>query len=423
MNLYEFQKDILEKTKEKNKVAYYLDMGLGKTFIGSEKMIELNTEFNLVICQKSKVTDWIKHFKTYYPCEYVYDLTDTKDFNAVWYATPSRKHKRICVINYDIVYRRPELLKLSNFTLMLDESSLIQNEKTKRTKTISKMNFSNLILLSGTPTDGKYEKLYSQLKLLGMKQTKTEFWNRYVNYYTYEIKTGFNVFPLLIVTGYKNVDELKMLMKNLGCVFMKSEEVIDLPKQVFTDIKIDNTSYYKKFEKNDIVKIGDTELVGDTVLNKLLYSRKLCGAFNENKLNALSDLLESSNDRFIIFYNFNSELNAIKNICKKLDKPLSVICGDEKNLANYETENNSVSVIQYQAGSMGLNLQQANKIIYFVPTLSSSMYEQSKKRIHRIGQSKTCFYYQLVVKDSVEEKIYNALALQKDYTEKLFEKE
>lgn len=67
MNLYEFQKDILEKTKEKNKVAYYLDMGLGKTFIGSEKMIELNTEFNLVICQKSKVTDWIKHFKTYYP--------------------------------------------------------------------------------------------------------------------------------------------------------------------------------------------------------------------------------------------------------------------------------------------------------------------------------------------------------------------
>ena len=423
MNLYEFQKDILEKTKEKNKVAYYLDMGLGKTFLGSEKMIELNTEFNLVVCQKSKVDDWVKHFETYYPCDFVYDLADKKDFTAVWYHQPSRKQKRICVINYDLVYRRPELLKLSNFTLMLDESSLIQNEKTKRTKTISKMNFSNLILLSGTPTDGKYEKLYSQLKLLGMKQTKTEFWNRYVNYYTYEIKNGFNIFPLKLVTGYKNVYELKMLMKNLGCVFMKSEEVIDLPEQVFTDIKIDNTSFYKKFEKNDIVKIGDTELVGDTVLNKLLYSRKLCGAFNENKLNALSDLLESSNDRFIIFYNFNSELNAIKNICKKLNKPLSVICGDEKNLANYETESNSVSVIQYQAGAMGLNLQQANKIIYFVPTLSSSMYEQSKKRIHRIGQIKTCFYYQLVVKDSVEEKIYNTLELQKDYTEKLFEKE
>ncbi len=46
IKLYPHQVQALEKTKNFNHVAYYLDMGLGKTFIGSEKLKELNTNFN-----------------------------------------------------------------------------------------------------------------------------------------------------------------------------------------------------------------------------------------------------------------------------------------------------------------------------------------------------------------------------------------
>jgi len=66
MELYPHQKEALELTKEFNRCAYYLDMGLGKTYIGSEKMISLNTYGNLVVCQKSKIDDWINHFKENY---------------------------------------------------------------------------------------------------------------------------------------------------------------------------------------------------------------------------------------------------------------------------------------------------------------------------------------------------------------------
>ena len=72
---------------------------------------------------------------------------------------------------------------------------------------------------------------------------------------------------------------------------------------------------------------------------------------------------------------------------------------------------------------MGINLQKANKIVYFSPPLSSELFEQSKKRTHRIGQEKPCFYYYLVCKNSIEEHIYDTLKLRRDYTEKLFEKE
>ena len=82
MKLFEHQEKALEMTNGQNRVAYYLDMGLGKTFVGSEKMMQFRTKVNLVVCQKSKVDDWVQHLCDYYGLKLVvYDLTDTKQFN------------------------------------------------------------------------------------------------------------------------------------------------------------------------------------------------------------------------------------------------------------------------------------------------------------------------------------------------------
>ena len=80
IKLFNHQEEALEQTKDKNRVAYYLDMGLGKTFVGSEKMKQLGARVNLVICQKSKVDDWVQHFKEYYGFK-VYDLTNKKEYD------------------------------------------------------------------------------------------------------------------------------------------------------------------------------------------------------------------------------------------------------------------------------------------------------------------------------------------------------
>lgn len=69
------QEEALNRTEQFNRCAYYLDMGLGKTFVGAEKMYLLNNSVNLVICQKSKIDDWVQHFKDYYPSDRVMNLT------------------------------------------------------------------------------------------------------------------------------------------------------------------------------------------------------------------------------------------------------------------------------------------------------------------------------------------------------------
>ena len=327
--------------------------------------------------------------------------------------------KLIGVINYELAFRRKELLQLKDFTLMLDESSLIQNETAKRSKFIMKLNYKNLILLSGTPTSGKYERLWSQLHMLGWRISKDLFWKQYVDTEIIDNQG----FPLKVVRGYKNVDRLKSKMRDYGCRFLKTDEVFDLPDQVFNDIKISTTPEYRTFKRDRIVDIDDKEFVGDTTLTKMLYERQLCGSYNANKLEALKDLLESSDDRIIIFYNFNNEMDMIRQLCEKLNRPYSVIYGKGKDLTNWNKNNNCILLGQYQAASMGLNLQQANKIIYFTPPLSSELFEQSKKRTHRIGQKETCFYYELICRNSIEEKIYKVLAERRDYTDKLFEEE
>lgn len=416
MKLYKHQEEALERTKTFNKCAYYHDMGLGKTFTGSEKMRMLDANVNLIICQKSKINDWLKHCEENMPSKFVtFDLTNKKDYD-LFFSWRNAETKKIGIINYDLMFRREELASLQDFTLLLDESSLIQNYKSKRTKTILKMKASNVILLSGTPVGGKYENLHTQLKLLGWNITKTAFWDTFINFELVQYGRLAPKIPKIL--GYKNVDLLKQKLREHGADFLTTDEVFDLPLQNFITINIKCNKEYKDFLRYHYLKLENLEFIGDNPLKSLLYSRQLISAYNEYKLNALIDLCDSTEDRLIIFYNFKEELNQI--IASVKNRPMSIVNGQVKDLNAYEQENNSLTLIQYQAGAMGLNLQKANKIIYYSLPLSSELYEQSKKRIHRIGQNRPCFYYLLLAENSIEERIKTTLDKRNDYTQELF---
>ena len=427
IQLYEHQKRALEQTAGRSRCAYYLDMGLGKTFVGSEKLKELNAKVNLVVCQKSKVQDWVDHFRTYYPEYRTYDATSNKKdekrhyFYGFWMTYRNGSFfPSIIVINYDLLWRRQDLMDLRDFTLLLDESSLIQNPSAKRSKFILKMHPENVILLSGTPTGGKYERLWSQLHLLGWPISRKLYDQTYMIWdYIENWQTGYRI-P--VVKGYKNVPRLKEKMREYGCIFMKTEECFDLPQQQDMLIKVNTSSDYTKFMKHRYLQMSNgVELVGDTTLTARLYARQLCGQYSKDKLSAVADLIDSTEDRLIIFYNFTAEMEMLRKLCG--DRPVSIVNGSTKDLRAYEEHSDSITLIQYQAGAHGLNLQKARRIIYYTLPESSELFEQSRKRIHRIGQDQTCFYYIPVCKGSIEEKILQALKMRRDYTDALFKQD
>lgn len=360
----------------------------------------------LLICQKSKIDDWVEVYNQESDWEVFNLRTDLEDF------LDYKDEHKVGIINYESAWRKPIISKLRNYTLMLDESSMIQNSTSKQTKFISKLKFKNLVLLSGTPCSGRYDKLYTQLKMLGLNMTKKEYENRYCNYE--DLWLGFRSIKVLSKKApYKNVDELKRRMADLGCYFMKTEEIIDLPSQQFIKIRVKPSKPYKDLMRDDIATYEDKEYIGNTSLTKLLYMRQLASI---NKYEKITELLQSTDDRLIIFYNFEDEFIKLKEVCK--GRPISYVNGHGKDLTAYTNEDNSVTLCQYQSASMGLNLQKCNKIIYLSPTCRSDLYEQSKKRTHRIGQERPCVYYNIIC--GIDDKIYNALDQKRDFTDELF---
>lgn len=412
----------LEAAEGRAHVAYFWDMGLGKTYVGGEQAVRYGEPI-LCVCQKSKIRDWREHFERYYGDEWrVYDLTKKRELDTFLADEETRK---VGVINYEVFWRRESILKLKGITALLDESALVSNEKAKRTKAVATMRrrgqIAHVVLLSGTPTsNGKYERLWTSAKLLGWDVTRNAWWQRFV--ITHELSLPGRPFPIKIVDGYRNTEELKQGLRDHGAQFLRTDECLDLPEQTDIDVRIPVTASYRKFLKNRVVEIDGEELVGDTPLTMRLRLRQLCGAYGSEKPEAVIDILNSTEESAVIFYAYTAEAALLRERIEKEGIRVYEVNGQRKEDAAFVADpDRAVLLAQYQAGAMGLNLQSKTRItIYYSPVDMSDLYDQSRKRTHRIGQSKPCLYYHILCEDSIDEDIVEAVKRGSDYTLELF---
>lgn len=417
MGLFKYQEEALERVHGKRRCAFYHDMGLGKTFTGAAKLIDMGCAVNLVVCQKSKIGDWLDHLRNVERAK-AYDLTTGEVAMFRELAVFNSPFRIFGVVNYDLLFRR-DWSYLNDYGLMFDESSLLQNKSSKRTRAAMRLaeKAHSLVLLSGTPTDGKYERLWSQLRMLGWQIDEKLFWRQYVETET----TMVEGFPITKVVGYKNEERLVRKMRQCGCDFLKTEDVLDLPEQTFVRVAVPASKEYREFARKHVVEAFGREFVGDTVFGDMTAKRMLAGAYSEAKAGAFGDILDSTSRRLVVFYNFDCELEAIEAELDRRGRPWSLLSGKSHELESFRQCGDGVAIVQYQAGAMGVNLQEANICVYFSPPLASSLFEQSKKRIHRVGQDEPCTYYELVSVGTVEDSVYATLAKRQDYTERLFE--
>ena len=79
-------------------------------------------------------------------------------------------------------------------------------------------------------------------------------------------------------------------------------------------------------------------------------------------------------------------------------------------VAKFQTDPEvKVFVGQLQTTGMGLTLTAASVAVFYSLDFSFANYEQSRARIHRIGQTQKCLYIHLVAKGTVDEKVMEAL--------------
>ena len=416
MTPMQHQADVLNDIREKGRARVLLHWGLGsgKTLAATMLAREWNDPAKIVICPKSLVAMWTKWLTG--EGETVQDLTQNPHLIPAWN-----------VINYDLLVYRPALVKAlvnakTQYTLILDESSYIKCHTAKRSRLAVKLgdNAAHVCMLSGTPCGGHYEYMWTQGRLLG--------WN--INYKAYraafcnfvEIQVGDRRVQILDRRNpYMNIDILTQRLRSHGMYQLKTEDCVTLPETRDVTIEVDSTPLYRRFCKDRVVELPDGEaLVGDHILKQRQGMRRLASSYNPSKIQAVEDLLESTPERVVIFYTFREDCARLKELCHKLDRPVAECNGDRKDLTAYDDKSNSVILVQWQSGGMGLNLQKARIEVFFSLTDSVEQYQQARGRVHRIGQNQKCVYYNIVAKGTIDEKIAKALARGVDYSEEMF---
>ncbi|MBQ9633050.1 MAG: SWF/SNF helicase family protein, partial [Lachnospiraceae bacterium] len=78
-----------------------------------------------------------------------------------------------------------------------------------------------------------------------------------------------------------------------------------------------------------------------------------------------------------------------------------------------------VIVGQIDTLGVGVTLTAADTCVYYSKTYNYATYEQSLSRIHRIGQRNVCTYIDLMVDNSVDERITKALRKKEDLATKI----
>ena len=428
---YDFALDAFEKGKA---VALLADMGTGKSMmtiaITGTLEAEKGVKKMLVVCPKSIVGVWEDEFRKFADYRYALTVLDgTMEKKRAAFNYMQGAALQIIVVNYESCWRlETEITKWKPDLIVCDESSKIKTPSASQSKALHRLGRLSKynIILTGTPITGSPLDIFSQYKFLDDSIFGTSFYlfrNRYAILGGYQNR---------MIVGYRHLDELVEKVHSIA-FRIKIEDAVDLPP--FIDetraitLEPKAQSLYRMLEQDCYAELANGEVTARNVLTQLLRLAQCTGGFIRDdikgeaqqvsgaKLDALEDIIDTCLDeekKVVVFARFVPEIEAIAAMLKKKKIGYALIYGATTDRADQvkkfqEDPEVKVFIGQLQTTGMGLTLTAANVAVFYSLDFSYANYEQSRARIHRIGQKQKCLYIHLVGKGTVDEKILNAL--------------
>lgn len=399
--LFSYQEEIVDACDKSN--ALFMKMGTGKTITSLKIAEKWECEKLLVVCLKSKIQDWKEEI-----------------LNETYF-----KEDDFMVINFESVWRTVKAIEFcdSKTMIIVDESHKIKNPKSKVSQYMRYLG--NLtkykLVLTGTPQNEEYYDYWMQMGFIDSPLysiSLKDFERFYVNYIL-DYQAG-HYFKR--IESYNDTDSLKEAI-NEKAFYKEYESSYGKPIEIYE--KLDTPSYYKTLMKEKVYE----DVVADNDMSLRTYLRQCCSGFIKNhrleknvKEKWLLDFLEITNDRVVIFVNYNIEIEILVALCKSLDRPFSIYNGEIKDLTKFKENSNGIAIVNYASGATGINdLCISNIGVFFSPPDGDYiLFSQAKSRLDRIGQEKQPIFYFLQCKKTIEVPIYNAFKNGDSFTNELY---
>ena len=463
---YKHQQDCFDRNKEKRYYGYLMEMGTGKSKVLLDTAAELflggKIDALLIFANKGSYTNWTE---TEIPT-HLSDEINAKVF--LWKANHNKTEKKafagiedsilpgefkIFVMNIEALAYERSFRVAHNFaknhrTLsVVDESTTIKNKDAKRTKSALKIRDVSLArrIMTGSIVDNNPLDVFSQFEFLekgclGFTSFYT-FRSRFAD--LIDMKSKNNPRPFKVVTGYKNLEDLHRRMSNVSFI-IKKEECLDLPKKIYQKFYVELTPDQKRMY-DELKKLSMSEIEGELVsvkivLTKLLKLHQLvCGhvkdddgtvhAIPHNRVKALMDIMEETQGQVLIWANYRDDIFAIEKALKAAYGEKSTLTyfgetsAEDRDLVKHvfrkgnDTKGYRFMVGNTQTGGYGITLTGATTVIYYSNNFDAEKRNQSEDRCHRIGQTDSVTYIDLVVKGTVDERILQALKSKKELSD------
>jgi len=413
------------------------EVGLGKTIeaglLIKEYLMRNMAKSVLILTPASLVSQWKEEMSSKFNLKFISSEdenidTGQQDFwkekliiASLHLARNSRNSPLVSKVFYDLV--------------VVDEAHHLKNRNTASWKLVNQIQKRFILLLTATPVQNNLIELFNLITLLKPGQLKTE--KEFKKTYT---KSGTSSREIV------NRDRLRSLLREVMIRNTRSTIDLKLPKRFASTVKVEplneeknlieevyallrskeiRESVNKPFITTLLMETGSSFLALKQSLLKIKVNGECAKKIDEivNKINCLKEtakgrflvdlLLKNPGEKKVIFTHYLKTMDYLYSLLDKKGLSYSKFSGRmnarEKDESIGKFKNEANILVSSESGGEGRNLQFCNTIINYDLPWNPMRIEQRIGRLHRIGQARDVFIFNMSVKGTLEETIINIL--------------
>jgi SNF2 family DNA or RNA helicase len=428
---YWFQIETVKKVLKyfRGRVLLCDEVGLGKTIeagmVIKEYLMRNMVRNVLILTPSALVSQWKEEMETKFGIEFITtDNVDPSDDPVRFW------NEKYLIVSLNLAKSKknmPVVTQRFYDLVVVDEAHHLRNRTTQAWKLINQIQKRFILLLSATPLQNNLIELFNLITLLKPGQFKTEKLFRQ----EYLMKGN--------LRKPSNRDKMRELLRDV--MIRNTRSVIDLklPRRFAATLRIEPAETERKIYQglnNYLRKDGLNRLTLNLLLREAGSSPfalkksllQLPGEDGEkqriiewvdsleevSKGKALLDLVrKNSEEKKVIFTQYVKSLEYITDLFKRNGIRHVIFKGTltarEKNAAIEQFRDEAPVLVSTESGGEGRNLQFCNTLINFDLPWNPMRIEQRIGRLHRIGQTRDVFVFNLSVKGTLEDYVIDLL--------------
>lgn len=414
--LFPHQKKAIIRALTMRRMILALDMGLGKTLIGSVWSKAFKDTFGedklkvFVVCPVSLKEEWQRTAEEAVGLE-VDGGEKGKSKGKGKNSTSGEKNSRGGSMKMTISSwaKVPKVVEpeVEHFVVCCDEAHAMQSTQAQRTKDILKLvndkRCVGVLLLTGTPMkNGKPGNLFPLLK--AVRHPLGRHQKAYEAHFCNGMLKNFGRGPQWDASGASNLDQLKRKVASNLLHMTKEQCLKELPPMttIFQDVPVSSRfqmQYEQSIKYLANVQANASNMRDEAVLGAVQRLRVVCAHAKVQATVELARSVLNKESAVVIFTYFAQVAKNVHAQLKSSGWPCSLLTGEtpqnkrQELVDKFQKGLSSVFVCTFGAGGVGLTLTAASTIILLDRPWTPGETRQAEDRIRRIGQVKKCTSY------------------------------